>query len=124
MIQMKVTGVSAAILGLEAVNVILGKRFQRALHKAGQFVKDESAVLVPVDTGALRRSRSNRNIGGTGWKAEQVISYGNSNVSYAKIQHENLTYKHASPTQAKYLSSIIEDRQAEIQAIIMKEMFR
>jgi len=122
MIKMKVTGVSAAILGFETVNAILGKRFQRALHKAGQFVKDESAEIVPVKTGALRKSRSNRNIGGQGWKAEQVVSYGNADVRYATIVHEVEEYKHAPPTRSKYLSSVIVDRQAEIRAIIAREM--
>ncbi len=122
MIKMKVTGLSAAVLGMETANAILGKRFQRALHAAGQFVKDESAEIVPVDEGDLRKSRSNRNIGGLGWKAEQVVSYGGPEVVYAVIQHENLTYKHTPPTRSKYLSSVIEDRQAEIRAIIKKGM--
>ena len=124
MIKMKVTGVSATILGMETANIILGKRFQRALHMAGQFVKDESGRIVPYDTGDLYKTRSNRNVGGQGWKAEQVVSYGSPDVLYAEIQHENEFYKHTAPRTHHYLSSVIEDRQAEIRTIIKREMSR
>jgi len=122
MIRMKVTGVSSVTLGLETSNKILGKKFQRALHVAGQFVKTESGKIVPYDTGALYKSRSNRNVGGQGWKAEQVVSYGNDLIDYAEIQHENLAYHHDAPRQALYLSSVVDDRQSEIRAIIAREM--
>ena len=122
MIRMKVTGVSSVTLGLDASNKILGKKFQRALHVAGQFVKTESGKIVPYDTGALYKTRSNRNIGGTGWKAEQVVSYGNDLVQYAEIQHENEAYHHDAPRTHHYISKIVDGRQSEIRAIIAREM--
>jgi len=121
MIRMKVTGISKTILGLEAVSAELGRRFQKGLHKAGQYVKTESGKIVPYRTGALYKSRSNRNIGGQGWKAEQVVSYGNDEVDYAIYQHEREDYYHTPPRTHHYLSKVIA-RQNKIREIVVKEM--
>ena len=122
MIDFKVTGVSLGLAKMEAADKVLGKQFQMGLHNAGMYIKKESKAIVPVDTGALKKSASTRNVGGQGWKADQIVSYGNDEVDYAEVVHERLDLRHKPPTKAEYLSDIFKYHTAQIIAIIHKAM--
>lgn len=71
---------------------------------------DESQRLVPVDTGALKRSgfiETRRMARGTA----AAIGYGRyGRPTYAAFVHENLNLRHAPPTQAKWLEVAVNTK--------------
>ena len=81
-------------------------------------VLDDSQILVPVDTGALKQS------GEIIYEKDAIIiRYGDDAIGaggkpsrvYAWDQHENLTYAHVNGGQAKYLEEPFVKRWNEIQ---------
>lgn len=67
---------------------------------------DRSQAIVPVDTGALKRSgKLNKHLSST--TMEVQITYGGPStprdVNYARFVHERLDVYHKPPTQAKFL---------------------
>ena len=82
----------------------IDKLLQRTFDEVMEKVYNESQVLVPVKTGALKRSGKvvKRPIGASGMP-ESSVTYGNGSVDYAIVVHEDLQVTHADPTRAKYL---------------------
>lgn len=78
-----------------------------AIRFALEPIYDESQRLVPVDTGDLKRS------GFVGVRTRTrahtvVLGYGiYGRPHYAAMVHERLDFRHAAPTQAKYLEQAI-----------------
>lgn len=78
-----------------------------ALKFALQPIFDESQRLVPVDTGALRRSGflEVRNVSGG---AQAALGYGRyGRPTYAAFVHERLDVNHGGTTQAKFLETAV-----------------
>lgn len=74
-----------------------------ALTKIAYFIFAASQDVVPYDTGALSDSGE---VGDPDLTADSVtveIGYGNEDVKYAIIQHEDMEYSHPNGGQAKYL---------------------
>ncbi len=74
-----------------------------------QPIFDESQRLVPVDTGRLKRSGylQVRTEGRSG-RVRAEIGYGLAGKPfYAGFVHEILSFKHAAPTQAKFLEAAV-----------------
>ena len=115
MIRVRLLGAAKVAGSMWAADSILGMRFQKGVAKAGQFVKRESQKIVPVDTRFLRNSAFSRNIGGKGWRADQIVGYG---AWYAIYVHERLDLRHAPGKQAKYLEVVIKTKQADIFRIV------
>lgn len=98
-----VVGIDAALRGLRGARAALMPAFERALQAEGEAVFARTQELVPVDTTALKKSGvlHKPEIGAT--TASIAISYGNDEVDYALVVHEDLVAKHKAPTQAKYV---------------------
>jgi hypothetical protein len=78
-----------------------------------------SQTYVPKDTGALQKSgylrqRKLRN------RATVEIGYGfGGSPDYAAIVHENMSFKHAAPTRAKFLESALNETESARNASII-----
>lgn len=73
-------------------------------------IMQESQRLVPVDTGDLKRSGF-LTIDRTTTGPRVSIGYGRyGRPHYAAMVHERLDFRHAPPTQAKFLEQPIHDR--------------
>lgn len=83
------------------------------LYEAGTKIMAESQILVPVETGTLKRSGTVEEPVIDGDSATVTLGYGygeqiNPNsgepaTGYAVFVHENLEARHSPPTQAKFL---------------------
>lgn len=85
----------------------LGKDAPRAmgsaLYQEANDILRVSQTLVPVDTATLKGSGM---VGMPAISRDVVtvqIGYGGAASAYAEVQHEELSYQHKPPTQAKYL---------------------
>lgn len=77
----------------------------QVIQEYAQRIFAESQTLVPVATGALRSSGVIATARDT-YTQEVVgtsITYGGDGVDYAVVVHEDLSFQHSAPTQAKYL---------------------
>ncbi|MEU6756973.1 minor capsid protein [Streptomyces sp. NPDC046685] len=68
---------------------------EEGLQKALEHLLNEANKIVPLDEGTLQRSGRVVRTGLNG-----MVTY---DTVYARIQHENLDYKHAPGRSAKYL---------------------
>lgn len=77
-------------------------------------VFEVSQQLVPLDLGPLQESGRIvwENIGGG--RSGGSIVYGNADLPYAVIQHENLAYAHAPGRQAKYVEQPMNEAAAAL----------
>lgn len=72
------------------------------MGKAGRFLLSRSQKVVPIDTGALKRSGNSRVFNNSEDNPIFHVTYGNTSVDYALVVHENLDAFHIVG-QAKYL---------------------
>ncbi len=87
---------------------------EEALIFALQPIYEKSQELVPVDTGKLKRSGfvSAKRFRG---KIQGIVGYAKAgNPSYAALVHERMEFRHASPTQAKFLEEAVNQHTADI----------
>jgi hypothetical protein len=76
-----------------------------AIYQEATAIFQQSQLIVPVDTGALRSSGVVSQIMREGNRIFVRVGYGGDAASYALYVHENLYAKHDAPTQAKYLET-------------------
>lgn len=98
-----IVGIDAALRGLRGTRAALMPAFERALQAEGEAVFARTQELVPVDTTALQKSGVLHKPEIAGATASIAISYGNEQVDYALVVHEDLAAKHKAPTQAKFV---------------------
>ena len=127
MISISLNGVTTVLAALSVTEAVTGKGFERGCKEAGEFVLTESQKIVPYKTGAL--SRSGRTYAeGKGWNLKQYVAYGpvygNKGYDYSVRQHEDLSYYHSSPRQAKFISDPIEWYKKTILNIVKKHVIR
>ena len=108
----------------------------QGLADALLYVAEESQQRAPVDTGDLRGSvlvelddeeyakgGENGGVNVVGTLPEKAtkgsVSY---NTSYAATQHEQINYDHPRGGQAKYLESVLIEKQDRILKIISEDM--
>lgn len=96
--------------GREAVPAL-----KQATTESAYDMFEDSQMIVPVDTGALRASGVVHPAQERGSTVEVVIGYGNSAAFYAIYVHEDLEAKHAPGTSAKYLEIPVTNRVPEWQ---------
>jgi len=82
---------------------------ERALRKAGRVIIETTTPLVPIDTGALRKTgrfvvEKEPAVGGTFLNVSYGDAEGEGEVHYAVFVHEDLTARHKIG-QAKYLEN-------------------
>ncbi len=74
-----------------------------ALYQEGNDILRASKELVPVRDGPLKGSAHIQGPFINGSEVSVEIGYGGAASEYAEVQHEELSYYHKPPTQAKYL---------------------
>lgn len=75
----------------------------KALYQEGNDILREAKVLTPVDTGVLKGSAFVNLPEVSGAAVSVTLGYGQAAKEYAELQHEELSYYHKPPTQAKFL---------------------
>lgn len=95
----QIRGAKAILKKLKAQDKSVLAAAIRGLKKAGLRLQRESQKVVPVDTGALKRSAFT-NTFGKGKNTDVVVGYA---IHYAIYVHENLYARHARGKIAKYL---------------------
>ena len=94
----------------------------KGIEKAMGIIYDASQPLVPVDTGALKRSGVIESVN-NGMKIKYHSENPKNNYNYAVIQHENMSFNHRVG-QAKYLEDAIKNNLDEIEDAIVKEVMK
>lgn len=92
----------------------------KGIEKAMGIIYDASQPLVPVDTGALKRSGVIEEVE-NGMKIKYHSENPKTGYNYAVIQHENMSFHHRVG-QAKYLEDAIKNNIDEIERVIVEEV--
>jgi len=114
----KVKGVQAILRNMKKAESDVASGVERGLKKAGFFLQRESQLVVPVDTGLLRKTAITR-VHGSGFKTVVEVVYEGTN--YGIFVHEDLEARHAPGKMAKFLERPAKTKAREIQAILAKE---
>ncbi len=88
------------------------------MNLMGDFLLAKMMVRTPYEFGELRRSGVVHPTEIKGNQLEMVISFGNEKVDYAVYVHERLDLQHASPTQAKFMESVIQEEESAMISIL------
>ena len=99
-------------LKLRQMSMEINDMVRSTVEEVVQKVFDESQLLVPVNTGALRASGEivNEQASMDGTFTSSYVSYGEG-LTYAVRVHEDLDMYHNAPTRAKYLEiPLIQNR--------------
>ena len=75
----------------------------KALYQEANDIIREAKVLTPFDTGVLHGSAFVDLPKTNGGEVSVTLGYGQAASAYAEVQHEELSYYHKPPTQAKFL---------------------
>lgn len=113
----------STVQGLKALEVAT-KKYGRAakaglragLYNAGLFLQRESQMIVPIDTGDLRRSANTRPDGD-----DVVVSYG---TDYGIYVHEDLEAQHKPGKEAKFLEKPLREKRGRIAEIVRDSVRR
>ena len=116
---------SVTVKGLETLQSQINdipNRTMKGIEKAMGIIYDASQPLVPVDTGALKRSGVITQVD-KGYKIKYHSENPNNGYNYAVIQHENTSFKHRVG-QAKYLEDAIKSNMDKIELAIIGEVVK
>lgn len=75
----------------------------QALYQEANDIIREAEVLTPFDEGTLQGSAFVNLPEVSGASVSVTLGYGQAASAYAEVQHEELSYYHKPPTQAKFL---------------------
>lgn len=115
---------NVTVKGLETLQSQINdipNRTMKGIEKAMGIIYDASQPLVPVDTGALKRSGVIQQTD-KGYKIK-YHSESPSGYNYAVIQHENTSFNHRVG-QAKYLEDAIKSNMDKIEKAIIEEVVK
>ncbi len=90
----------------------------RNMMLLGDFLLAKMLVKTPIEFGPLRESGVVHRPIMKGLDQTMQITFGNEKVDYAVHVHERLDLKHAAPTQAKFMESVIQEEEANVIAIL------
>lgn len=79
------------------------KAMGKALWNEANDIMRAAKILTPVDTGVLKGSGHVPLPEDSGHEVTVTMGFGGAAAAYAEVQHEELSYYHDPPTQAKYL---------------------
>lgn len=116
---------SVSVKGLQNLESIVNEipnRTMKGIEKAMGIIYDASQPLVPVDTGALKRSGVIETVD-NGMKIKYHSENPKNGYNYAVIQHENMSFNHRVG-QAKYLEDAIKNNMDKIEDAIVKEVIK
>lgn len=112
-----IDGLPELLKTLKALEHNATAKLSLALQEEANVAFAESQILTPIDTGALRGSGVVRSpiISRTGVSVS--IDYGGTAggiLGYALYVHEITRYRHAPPTQAKFLETPVANRKNDL----------
>ena len=81
----------------------------KALYQEANDIIREAKVLTPFDTGVLHGSAFVNLPEVSGAEVSVTLGYGQAAKDYAEIQHEELSYYHKPPTQAKFFEQPFQE---------------
>lgn len=84
----------------------------------------ESQLLVPVNTGALKNSGEiiDEEASMDGTFTSSYVTYGNGAVNYAVKVHEDLEMYHTAPTRAKFLEIPLVQNRKVLESLIRQRL--
>lgn len=102
---MRLEGVQGMVKAINDISQSTPRAVMRSMEaKGARRILKRSIPLTPRDTGALRASGAVFPVRANGTKFSATVGFGNENVRYALIQHEEMSYRHPVG-QAKYLET-------------------
>lgn len=115
-------------VALKAKLLRLGKMMPRVLggtiYRFAEAVMAESKMIVPVDTGTLRREgkvmQPQQSLGGV----EVELGYGGAATAYAMEVHENLQMRHKEGKFPKYLETPFNAAAPQFQGTVAADATR
>jgi len=115
--KIEVTGIAMVRRRLAKAAGDTARGMERGQVKAALRLLALSQQVVPVDTGALKRSGF-ASKAGSGFSTQMTVGY---STPYAIYVHEDVDASHAPGKIAKYLEKPARDHAAELREIIAKE---
>ena len=112
-----VSGVGAAINGVEMHGRLSKKELKKGIKDATKIAFKKSQKYVPVEFGPLKASGKVIEVG-EGW----VIFYGGPTADYALPVHEIAGARHAPPTCYKYLERAVRETRNQQSYAIKRRM--
>lgn len=95
-----------------------------ALWSEGNRIMMAAKVLTPVDTGVLVGSGMVALPTYNNDDVEVVLGFGGAASAYAEVQHEELSYAHQPPAQAKYLEQPLNEAAQDMGYRIAEELWK
>lgn len=102
-ISVKINGLDKLTNTLTRFGDNASKVLSETMLEEAHAIMANSQLIVPVDTGALRSSGAVKDPVIEGKKITVTMFYGGPSAPYALFVHEIGAYKHAPPTQYKFL---------------------
>jgi hypothetical protein len=107
MIKVKVLGAKQSAANVAKMSKAVRKRYYEEILRLSKEILERSYVYVPYLSGDLKASGVVK--GFPGRYPVVYTSYGNANVPYALMQHENMSFQHPGGKKAKYLELAVDD---------------
>lgn len=104
-LQVTVIGYEQCLAAVDVFGIRVAAAASEAAYREALFELPMTKELVPVATGALRRTG---HVERHGLEAQASIVYGDEMVDYAVIVHEDL-YAHHENGQAKYIEDVVNN---------------
>lgn len=99
------------------------KAMASALWSEGTRIMEQAKDLTPVDTGVLKNSGIVDLPMISGSDVFVKMGFGGAATAYAETQHEELSYYHKPPTQAKYLEQPLREAAEDMGFRLAKELW-
>lgn len=99
------------------------KSMGKALWNEGTRIMERAKDLAPVDTAALKNSGIVDLPIISGSDVAVKMGFGGAASAYAEVQHEELSYYHKPPTQAKYLEQPLREASEDMGFRLAKELW-
>lgn len=99
------------------------KAMALALENEAERIMNQAKDIVPVDTTALETSGIVDLPMISGSDVTVKMGFGGAASAYAEVQHEELSYYHKPPTQAKYLEQPLQEAAEDMGFRLAKELW-
>lgn len=106
--RVQATGLDGFIAGLSKLSTDLPRALGDELYHDAVVVMADSQKIVPYDEGDLHDSGEVDRPQVNGARVEVRLHYGDAQVDYALVQHEDLTLNHPNGGSAKFLETPFE----------------
>ena len=120
-VSVKILGAKRSAANIRMMDKAARKKFFEEMKIIAQVIlKHSQDVYVPFDEGDLKESASMTVH--PGQYPSVSIGYGNAEVDYAVIQHENPLFEHPGGKSWKYLEKAVNDYESDIQTLLAEPL--